>query len=179
MNDSQEDIDWFWNIIEKAIPPLDNYNPEMHIKLLRTSLYALPESELFKFDRIFKKMVNRAYTEDLWNAGTVIANGMGDDSFSDFRSAIVAFGKTVFETIIANPNSLGNFSQTGYLVNNPDFYNPIHFILADRHGSDYAVENVHSEELPDIDFEKLSDEPEVLKAQFPELFAKYWTGEFE
>jgi hypothetical protein len=43
---------------------------------------------------------------DLWAAGYVITDGMGDDSFHYFRSWIIGKGRECFDTAIQNPAGL-------------------------------------------------------------------------
>lgn len=175
MNETPNDVEWFWNIVEKSIPAFESYDLEIHKRKIHDSLSVLSDADLLKFDYQFKKMTYLAYTATLWNVGCIIANGMGDDDFSDFRSALVAFGRSVFEKTLDNPDFLVTFPLTRVLVNNPHFYNPVQPILAEKHGEDYALENVYFERLPEIDLEKITDDPSVLKQLHPAIYSKFVT----
>jgi hypothetical protein len=66
----------------------------------------LPQEQALTFAAIFEAQDTRATRWDIWGAGYVLDEGMGDDSFKDFRSWLIGQGRDVFEAVLADPDSL-------------------------------------------------------------------------
>ncbi|MBA3991939.1 MAG: hypothetical protein C0469_00330 [Cyanobacteria bacterium DS2.3.42] len=165
---------WFWKIIQEAIPANESCITDIHQQKLEKQLQELTDEELLQFHRTFERMTCIAYTEALWNAGTIISGGMGDDDFSNFRSALVASGKEVFEDAVENPESLVAFQYSERLVDNSMFNGPVHTTYARRQGEARALKELRYEKLPELNSELLVEDQEVLKRLFPGLFDKFW-----
>ena len=175
MTTDQNDA-WFWNLIQECIPEESGYSIEQHKARLLTSLAALSDEDLFKFAPKFEDFYQASYAPNLWNAGYIISNCMGDDSFSDFRRSIIAFGKVVYERSLADPEYLAAFPLTEFLVKGETFSYLLHETLEKRMDEDAvldAMEGIYRR-LPDIDASLLIDDPEMLKTKFPRLFEKFW-----
>jgi hypothetical protein len=72
-------------------------------------LTELPAEEIAAFDNIFEEQRLRAENDDLANAATLIEHGfLGDESFDDFRAGLVALGRTTFEAVLADADSLAD-----------------------------------------------------------------------
>ena len=94
----------FWTIIERdSTKP---FNVEAIAAKLESSLKKMPDSDVLEFCNEFDKKMNESYTWGLWGVAYLINGGCSDDSFMDFRSSLIASGRTVFETVISDPESL-------------------------------------------------------------------------
>ena len=58
--------DRFWSIIEHTIQCSND--PDMRLDALRTALRELTLEELIAFERAYRRLLNQAYTWDLWGA---------------------------------------------------------------------------------------------------------------
>lgn len=95
----------FWKLIDASRRAAEG-DPEEQMDLLREKLIELPAEEIVAFDRIFSEYHSRAYTWGLWGAAFVIGEGCSDDGFMDFRGWLISRGEKVYETALANPDSL-------------------------------------------------------------------------
>jgi len=72
----------------------------------RAELRKLDDRSLVRADRLFAKLMQRAYRWDLWGAAYVIHGGCSDDAFWDFRAGLVALGRARFEAALEDPDGL-------------------------------------------------------------------------
>jgi hypothetical protein len=100
-------IDTFWNIIE-AVHSQSPDDMDTKCDALRERLSSLSPDEMKAFRRHFDDCDARAYDWGLWGAAYIINGGCSDDSFSDFRSSLISRGRQVFETALADPDSLAD-----------------------------------------------------------------------
>lgn len=95
----------FWTLVEAAkaetTPALSN-QPE----ILQRRLEALPPREIVEFDRLFTRLIDDAYTWDLWAAAYIIEGGCSDDGFRDFRAGLIGLGRDVYYAALADPSTL-------------------------------------------------------------------------
>ena len=96
--------DEFWEIIEEARRSAGKTSEIAG--WLEGRLSQLPEAEIVDFGSHFRECQRTSYDARLWLAASVILGGCGDDSFSDFRGWLIAQGRKVFETALADPDSL-------------------------------------------------------------------------
>jgi hypothetical protein len=75
-------------------------------RALREALRSLDLNEIRAFNRQFDEFLIQTYTWDIWAAAHVILDGCGDDSFHDFRSALISNGPTVYNIAQTDPDSL-------------------------------------------------------------------------
>jgi hypothetical protein len=105
------DLDHFWALLE---PGKDDENPE---ESLWDRLQALSPAEIVAFQEHFDRLHAAAYRWDLWGAAYLLEGGCSDDGFTDFRYALIAKGRAVYEAALANPDSLAEVD----IVSNEDF----------------------------------------------------------
>jgi len=74
--------------------------------LLRKVLRKLPPKEVRSFDAHFGDCEARSYTWELWAAAYIIAGWCSDDSFIDFRAALISMGRDVFGRVTKSPSAL-------------------------------------------------------------------------
>lgn len=93
------EIDEFWGIIERSGDDAE---------ALESLLRGRSREDLRAFDRIFDEQLTRASRWDVWGAGYVANGGMSDDSFDYFCEWLIGSGRTVFEQVLADPDSLAD-----------------------------------------------------------------------
>ena len=101
------DEDGFWKIVQSAH---DSSGGDMDQKCaaLRRQVAALSKKDAPEFARMFDAKMDQAYSWPLWGAAYVINGGCSDDTFTDFRAALISRGRQAFERAIADPDSLAD-----------------------------------------------------------------------
>ena len=101
------DEDGFWKIVQNAN---DRSGGDMDQKCdaLRQQISALSKDDALGFARHFDAMMDKAYNWPLWGAAYVINGGCSDDTFTDFRGALISRGREAFERALSNPDSLAD-----------------------------------------------------------------------
>ena len=98
--------DEFWAVIDRARQrATPNSEPAMLDALYR-ELVKLPDQELFAWYDLQQSYMALAHTPKLFAAAVLINGGSSDDRFTDFTAWLVVQGKTVYESALANPDSL-------------------------------------------------------------------------
>ncbi len=101
------DATQFWTIIESGGPEaLDD--PEQQLEAVCRQLRELPAEDLIEFHHLFNRMMDDAYTWDLWGAAYQINGGCSDDGFAYFRSWLISRGRAEYEAAVRDPDSLAN-----------------------------------------------------------------------
>ncbi len=103
----------FWEIIHSI--PEEAQDPDDRITHLRSALEKLSLEDLIGFEKTFRRLLNQAYSWDLWGAAYIVHGGCSDDGFEYFRRWLVSRGREVYENSLANPDSLAdlNLDPTG------------------------------------------------------------------
>jgi len=107
-SESLVDREQYWDLVEKARPR--NNDPEAPCSALIRHLKRFPPAEIVNFEFIFWSLVKEAYRRDLWRVVYAINGGCSDDGFAYFRWWFVMQGQDVFETALADPESLAEIS---------------------------------------------------------------------
>lgn len=96
----------FWSTIDRARQrSAPNSEPSMLDALYR-ELVKLPNQELYAWYGLQDSYMDLADTPKLFAAAVLINGGSSDDRFTDFTAWLVVQGKTVYESALANPDSL-------------------------------------------------------------------------
>jgi hypothetical protein len=99
----------FWALIATTTPFKDD--ADRQLPALRATLAALSAGEIEAFADAFDRQMLRSYSWDLWGAAHVYyGGGCSDDSFDYFRMGLIAQGQEVFETVLADPDSLAGMT---------------------------------------------------------------------
>src|SRR5262245_50822814 len=98
--------DAFWRIVDEVAK--SGNDPDDHLQALRQSLSGLSLDEIIAFEIKFRRLLNNAYTWDLWGAAYVIHSGCSDDGFEYFRRWLVSRGREAYEAAISNADSLAD-----------------------------------------------------------------------
>lgn len=68
----------FWEIVDGVAR--EGGTPEDRLEALEVALTALSLDEVIGFEMTFRRLLNKAYTWDLWGAAYVIHGGCSDDA---------------------------------------------------------------------------------------------------
>ena len=104
MRPSPMPSDDFWQIISRTVGP--GFDQDAQANALRAALRELSLEQVVSFEVAFRRYLNQAYTWDLWGAAYVIHGGCSDDGFEYFRRWLVSRGRDLYETAVADPDSL-------------------------------------------------------------------------
>jgi hypothetical protein len=76
----------------------------------RTSalLAAQPREEIVAAQQVFWDLMADSYRNQLWAAAYVINGGCSDDGFDYFRGWLITQGREVFESVVADPDTLAD-----------------------------------------------------------------------
>jgi hypothetical protein len=95
----------FWQLIDSTrLASGGDVNKQE--ELLIEALAAMPEAEIFAYQRIFDKLDKRARRYDLFEVMNLIYGGISDSCREDARAWLIAQGQSVYENAIADPESL-------------------------------------------------------------------------
>ena len=103
----------FWQLIDESRAAAggarDMASAQEQAESLEELLTREPPADLLDFERMFAERMARSYTWDLWGAAYVLNGGCSDDGFDSFRAWLIGQGKKVFEAVLADPDSLGDY----------------------------------------------------------------------
>jgi hypothetical protein len=105
------DLKRFWDIIAFCCRPGASAR-EWHFAL-KGEVPRLGPNDIVAFGHQFDTLTSAAYTFELWQAAYFINGGASDDGFYYFRCWLVGMGKAVYESALANPDSLADVVERG------------------------------------------------------------------
>jgi Protein of unknown function (DUF4240) len=156
----------FWHLIEEC-------DHEAHgdmvakDRLVALKIAQLTKNDALKFYQIFEQMMDAAYTWPLWGAAHILNGGCGDDSFADFRAALISRGSASFQSALADPDSLAD--------ENVDLENWFHegfeFALADAVRANIGRPPTRANPIPQNPSGHPWNEPTVY-SHYPKLVLK-------
>ena len=97
----------FWQIIQQ-VHDASHGNMARKCELLTAQVAQLSKEDAVEFRNVFDATMRRAYHWPLWAAAYLIHGGCGDDTFSDFRSALISRGRRAFEKALSDPDALAD-----------------------------------------------------------------------
>jgi hypothetical protein len=100
----------FWELVDESRHRAKGHSV-IQIALLKEMLEGLPPEEIVAFGHRFDELHARAYTWDLWGAAYLVGGGCSDDGFADFRGWLISQGEEVYESALANPESLAPVAE--------------------------------------------------------------------
>lgn len=107
------DPDAFWDLIAGAKRECGQ-DMDASLQWLTERLTALGPQQAQDFHDILHGYKHLAYKYGLWTAATLMCgNGCSDDGFMDFRAWLIAQGKEVYLTALADPDSLADVEPYG------------------------------------------------------------------
>ena len=109
------DVDEFWGIVERARaaagPEADRARrerrPSVVVAALVDELSRCSLPQIIAFDQVLREVSHRADSWDTCAACWIIEYGfLSDDGFADFQAGLVRLGRSTFESVVADPDSL-------------------------------------------------------------------------
>jgi hypothetical protein len=155
--------DRFWQIVDGTVS--DDYDAQLDA--LAEVVSKLSREEIIAFAGDFQKASAAAYRWDLWGAAYLINGGCSDDGFIDFRSWLIAQGKSVYDAALANPESLAGHIMEGFAEFEEFAYVPME-VFETKFGEDWPGKG--GSLPPEPEGERW--EEAQLDALFPKLKAK-------
>ncbi len=160
-------LDDFWKIIDGIEP--SSFDMEAKCVQLKKALQPLSPQDLRDFVDHYFALKNRAYCWPLWDAAIIMHGGCGDDSFMDFRSSLITFGKEVYQQALKNPDSLAKLSQP--VPTDEDIFGVIHDAIEQKLGADYRPSSVEPDSPTGTSLEDddESDYETLVDKRYPQL----------
>ncbi len=106
------DVDQFWDIISEACQS-DPRSSEEWAGRLQTVLVKYEPNDIVEWNRIFDRFAANAYTTDLIAACCLINTGAGSDGFYYFRCWLIGMGREVYDSAVANADTLADRFHPG------------------------------------------------------------------
>ena len=155
----------FWDLLE-------GLDPETAGGELAARLDALEAEDIAAFQHHFAEEHARAYTWPLWGAAYLMEGGCSDDGFEYFRYGLISRGRKVFESAIADPDSLAVLLDEDDFLSNEEFGYVAREVYENKTGNEIPRDGVAHPADPageDWDF----DDEELCAAKLPKLWAKF------
>jgi hypothetical protein len=156
----------FWKIVGDVH---DKSPDDMDAKseALKRALAVLSSKDALAFREFFDAAMNRALSWPLWGAAYVINGGCGDDTFMDFRSALISRGRASFEMALADPDSLADED----LDEEQFFYEGYEYAVSE--GVEAAAGRVVMKSRTPAEPSGEAWDEETVAERYPRLRAKY------
>lgn len=104
----------FWELIDQARIANGGDTDGMHSWLVKWLVNNGDPQDALTFDSIMREYHRASYKYGLWTAAMVMSNGWrSDDGFHYFQGWLIAQGKDVFLSALANPDSLADVEVVG------------------------------------------------------------------
>lgn len=161
-------IDQFWQIIDQCSP--HSFDMELKCRALEKAISTLSPDELRGFADHYWSCRARAYHWPLWDAAYISHGGCGDDSFMDYRSSLITFGRETFERALSDPDSLGDLELP--IPCDEEVYGVIHPVVERVLGPDYQPPDSEPPEPTGESIDGAEDYESIALARFPKLHAQ-------
>ncbi len=165
----------FWKIIDATTPA--NRGGESQLPELKDRLMQLPIDDLEKFIRVYDRLMARTYSWDLWGAAYVVQGGASDDAFEDFRKWLISQGRTDFERVSHDPDSLADALPMGHEgdATFEEFSHLFADIWTERTGKPLTALPKDKDALypPEPVGAPFSEDPKQLAARYPKLWLRF------
>lgn len=102
------DITVFWEVISTP----DEAHEIDQIETVINRLARFKPTAIKAFDGILHEQNRRAFRSDLWALAYLLQGGCSDDAFEAFRSWLILQGRTMFESVLEDPDNF-DVSQFG------------------------------------------------------------------
>jgi hypothetical protein len=163
----------FWILQEETKVESKN-NLKSQLELLKKRLVELPDSALLEYEEAFRTWLHQCDRGPLADAMLIMYGYVSDDTFEDWRAALVMHGKKVVQDAIRDPDTLAN----------QDYFEPLEqnlFLVLDEFERRYGLakaEELRDSAQPELDWnidggEQSESVEEALKT-YPRLTARFW-----
>jgi hypothetical protein len=99
--------DEFWSIVGRVHAGA-GFDMEKKCALLADELRKLPPEEIISWDSHYDCQCYRANTRDIHAINVLFCGCTSGDAFLDFRCDLVSCGRSLFEAVMKDPDSLGD-----------------------------------------------------------------------
>ncbi|MFE3493421.1 DUF4240 domain-containing protein [Streptomyces sp. NPDC059175] len=97
----------FWKLIEKAREHVPDTRDGSDIACRASALLARRSAqEITTAQQTLWDLMADSYQNPLWAAAYVVNGGCSDDGFDYFRGWLIAQGRTIYERVVADPDTL-------------------------------------------------------------------------
>jgi hypothetical protein len=155
----------FWELLE-------GLDPETAGGELAARLDALEPEAIAAFQRHFDEEHARACTWPLWGAAYLMEGGCSDDGFIDFRHGLISRGRKIFESALADPDSLADLLDEDDFLSNEEFGSVAMEIHGSKAGGEIPRGDVEAPADPSGEGWDFDDEG-LCAARLPKLWAKF------
>ena len=155
----------FWELLE-------GLDPETAGGELAAGLDALEPEAIAAFQRHFDEEHARAYTWPLGGAAYLMEGGCSDDGFIDFRYGLISRGQKVFESALADPDSLAVLLDEDDFLSNEEFGYVAGEVYENKTGSEIPRDEARPPADPSGEEWDFDDE-DLGAAKLPKLWAKF------
>lgn len=168
--------DEFWALIDSLEgEETRSRNASAAAVALKKRLLKLPAAEVFEFQKHFDHLQGQSYTYDLWGAAILVSGGYkSDDGFIDFRYGLISKGKAIYETVVADPDSLADLEWEERELSDQGFGHVAQDVYEELTGNrmpDYIAEVPFPDDLLGEPWDFNSRE--LLKQRFPRLWPSF------
>ena len=168
----------FWDIIDGVARVTGE--PDDRLDALEKALNTLSLDDIISFEMTFRRLLNDAYTWDLWGAAYVIHGGCSDDGFEYFRRWLVSRGRKAYEAALANPDSLADLAleptgPEGYWEFEEFYYVSVK-VFKEKGGDGDPRDHAALEAGlggPGPAGKEFTDDDEHLKKRYPKLWKRF------
>ena len=169
--------DNFWHIIASVCHSDPRFTEEWDERLTE-ALAQLPADEIIEWNHMFDRLAAQAHRTDLWAAAYLINGGSSDDGFYYFRCWLIGMGKHIYDSAVANPDSLASVATPRWFAEGinaeAEIYAAAHRawmqVTGKSYSDDYPARNESAELIgEEWDF----DDPELMRQHLPQLTALY------
>jgi len=168
-SDALMDESQFWTIIQNSYDKAGGkYDAQMGT--LASQLRKISLQDLILFDNRFRQLRGQAYTWPLWGAAYIIHGGCSDDGFMDFRSWLIAQGRSFYHRALQDPGTLVEVNSEKF----EEDWEGIIYVAAEVF-EERTEENIPSEydENQTLTGQEWQEEGDDLARMFPALWEKY------
>lgn len=155
----------FWDLLQ-------GLDPETAGGELAARLDELEAEDIAHFQRHFREEHARAYTWPLWGAAYLMEGGCSGDGFEYFRYGLISRGQRIFESALADPDSLAVLLDEDDFLSNEEFGYVAREVYENKTGNEIPRDGAAHPADPageDWDF----DDEDLCAAKLPKLWAKF------
>ena len=176
------DREQFWALIEAA-KSAGGGDCRAQTAQLVAALRERSVNEVLAWDRIHGELMAESYGWDLWGAAYLINGGCSDDGFDYFRGWLLGQGQAIWQTALADPDSLADHPEVSSRRPLESWSDPLEcddmlYIAYDTYqaltGQELSVEVAGRQprpRLPDLGERWNFEDAEQMRPRYPRLWA--------
>lgn len=171
------DENQYWQIIQQSLDKTTSQEDQEEYLINR--LQKLTPHEMIGFKLRTDKLMQDAYTSEMWCAAYIMNGGCSDDGFEYFLNWVISRGNAVYTAAKQNPDSL--ITQVSGETDSyefEEFWSVANEAFSNKTEEDLFdfidEQNNTIGNYPAIEFTWEEEKPETMKAICPQLFEKIW-----